>query len=81
MVVSARGSLPMKWICIVLTVSKYTDARNLTTIDELIYEMPKAEALNFQKPTNTDFENAYQRLYQIDGGKSEFELMINPTSY
>jgi hypothetical protein len=60
------------------TVDKYTDTRNITTIDELTYEMPKSEALNFQKPTETDFQNAYQRLYQIDAGKSNFELMISP---
>ena len=63
---------------IVQTVSKYTDARNITTIDELVYEMPKSQALNYQKPTDTDFENAYQQLYHIDAGKSKFELMINP---
>ena len=63
---------------VVQTVSKYTESRNLTTIDDLLYNMPKSEALSFERPTAADFESAFQQLYQIDGGKSKFELMINP---
>ncbi|HKG89508.1 MAG TPA: hypothetical protein VKA95_14385, partial [Nitrososphaeraceae archaeon] len=61
---------------VVQTVSKYTESRNLTTFDELLYNIPKSEAMRFEKPTAADFESAFQRLYQIDGGKSKFELMI-----
>ena len=61
----------------VQTVSKYTESRNLTTIDELLHNMPKSGAVRFEKPAATDFESAFQQLYQIDGGKSKFELMIN----
>lgn len=62
---------------VVQTVSKYTDSRNLTTLDDLLYNMPKSEAMGFERPTAGDFESAFQQLYQIDGGKSVFELMIN----
>ena len=40
--------------------------------------MPKPEALSFKRPTAADFESAFQQLYQIDGGKSKFDLMIDP---
>jgi hypothetical protein len=63
---------------VVRTVSKYTESRNLTTIDDLLYNMSKSEAASFERPTAADFESAFQQLYQIDGGKSKFELMINP---
>ena len=62
---------------VVQTVSKYTESRNLTTIDELLYKMPKSEAIRFERPTAADFESAFQQLFQIDGGKSKFELMIH----
>lgn len=62
---------------VVQTVSKYTESRNLTTIDELLYKMPKSEAMRFERPTAADFESVFQQLYQIDGGKSKFELMID----
>jgi hypothetical protein len=61
---------------VVQTVSKYTESRNLTTIDELLYKMPKSEAIRFERHTAADFESAFQQLFQIDGGKSKFELMI-----
>ena len=47
---------------IVQTVSEYKESRNLTTIDDLLYNMPKSEAQRFEKPTAADFESAYQQL-------------------